>query len=318
MFEEWVPWVSLIGAFLVYGLMTLALSVLQPQGLTAMLGLASTDLSENSPQGSSGDYRATRIVVTTIRSGSFIAIVASAIESAYTVVSADTAIVWLVVATLVLVGVIGLRTLLNRMASTCYEDVRLWLAPIIWVARQIGILMRLNRVADYMRDFDSSADPVVEPVENVLNVLQNLSARDLRAGDFMTPISDTVSVQSDTQLCDLSDMMGTLRLRRIVVYGRTVDEVLGTIEEADVLRGLQTEVDGNSQICGDWISGEVFSVPITQHALTLFDDFRDRMTQTAVMLDEDGKVAGTLTFRVFMERLLSDSFLPNGEEAGSE
>ena len=32
---------------------------------------------------------------------------------------------------------------------------------------------------------------------------------------------------------------------------------------------------------------------VTQQVATLFDDFRDRMHETAVMLDEEGKVAGS-------------------------
>ena len=35
--------------------------------------------------------------------------------------------------------------------------------------------------------------------------------------------------------------------------------------------------------------------------------------KTAVMLDEDGKVAGILTFGIFMERLLSDASLVASE-----
>ena len=64
MAEDWVPWLVLALSALSYGVMTLTLSVLQPQSLAAMLGMASTESSDLNP-GSAGDYRATRIVVTT-------------------------------------------------------------------------------------------------------------------------------------------------------------------------------------------------------------------------------------------------------------
>ena len=305
--DQWVPWVVLIGSSFVYGLMTLTLSVLQPQGLAAMLGMASTEGSDDLNPGSAGDYRAARIVVTTFRTASFIAIVISAYFSAKTIyMQADEALLLFVVASSVLIGTIVYRVVLNRMASACYEDVKIWLAPIIWPARFIGRRLRLNRVVNYMQDIDSSGEPSDEPVENVLNVLHNLSSKDLRANDVMLPISETVAVQADTPLDDLAQMMEQLRIDDVLVYDRTVDDVLGTIERADALQGLRTNNEP-SPVCREWISHSTFPVPVTQQVAALFDDFRDRMEETAVMLDEEGKVAGILTFGNLMKHLLTDA-----------
>ena len=313
MAEDWVPWLVLVLSAFVYGIMTLTLSVLQPQGLAAMLGMASTESSDLNP-GSAGDYRATRIVVTTIRSASFIAIVISAYRAAQTTFSLENEM-WLVlgVAVAVLIIVIAIRIVLNRMASGCYEEVKIWLAPVIWPSRLIGRRLRLNRVANYINDVENQGDANDEPVENVLNVLQNLSSKDLRADDFMVPISDTVAVQADTALEDVVLMMDQLSIDNVVVYDKTVDEVLGTIHKAEVLQGLRQSDGGSSPICRDWISASIFLVPVTQQAATLFDDFRDRMHETAVMLDEEGKVAGILTFGLLMEQLLRDANLVANE-----
>ena len=309
MAENWIPWAALAVSTLTYGLMTLTLSVLQPQGLAAVLGMASTESSDDLNPGSAGDYRATRIVVTTVRSASFIAIVVSAYQAGTSVASgADQILTMAVVSAAVLVGVITVRMLLNRLASSCYEEVRIWLAPIIWPARFIGRRLKLNRVANYMTDVESSSDPTDEPVENVLNVLQNLSSKDLRADDFMVPISDTVAVHADTELEDVVSMMDQLEIDTVVVYDKTVDEVLGTVNTAEALQGLRMS-NGDTAVCRDWVSESTFPVPVTQQVATLFDDFRDRMHDTAVMLDEEGKVAGILTFGNLMEKLLSDASL---------
>ena len=312
MSEEWVIWLVLALSAFVYGIMTLALSVLQPQGLAAMLGMASTEASNLNP-GSTGDYRATRIVVTTVRSASFIAIVISGYRGAETVFSPSNELLLMFsVAVAVLISVIAMRIVLNRMASGCYEEVKIWLAPVIWPSRLIGRRLRLNRVANYMNDVESQGDANDEPVENVLNVLQNLSSKDLRADDFMVPISDTVAVHADTALEDVVQMMDQLSIDNVVVYDKTVDEVLGTIHKAEALQGLR-QSDGGSPICRDWISASIFPVPVTQQVATLFDDFRDRMHETAVMLDEEGKVAGILTFGLLMEQLLRDASLVANE-----
>ena len=310
--EDWVPWAALAVSAFVYGIMTLTLSVLQPQGLAAMLGMASTESSDLNP-GSAGDYRATRIVVTTIRSASFIAIVISAYRGGQTTFSLENeALMMLGVASAVLISVIAMRMVLNRMASGCYEEVKIWLAPVIWPSRFIGRRLRLNRVANYMNDVDNQGDSNDEPVENVLNVLQNLSSKDLRADDLMVPISDTVAVHADTALEDVVLMMDQLSIDNVVVYDKTLDEVLGTIHKAEALQGLR-QSDSGSPICRDWISAAIFPVPVTQQVATLFDDFRDRMHETAVMLDEEGKVAGILTFGNLMEQLLRDANLVANE-----
>ena len=311
MTEVWGPWVALVCSSLVYGLMTLTLSVLQPQGLAAMLGMASTESSDDLNPGSAGDYRATRIVVTTVRSASFIAIVISAYHAGRTVyLPEDEILLMVIVAAAVLVGVITLRMALNRMASACYEDVKIWLAPVIWPSRFIGRRLQLNRVANYMADVESQSDSNDEPVENVLNVLQNLASKDLRADAFMVPISDTVAVHADTPLEDVVQMMAQLSIDAVVVYDKTVDEVLGIIDKAEALQGLR-DSNGGSPVCRDWVSASTFPVPVTQQVATLFDDFGDRMHDTAVMLDEEGKVAGTLTFGNLMEQLLRDGSLVN-------
>ncbi len=313
--DYWLPWAVLVSSVIVYGLMTLALSVLQPQGLAAMLGMASTESSDDLNPGSAGDYRATRIVVTTIRSASFIGIVISAYHAAQTVYDPSNELMLpLIVAAAVLVGVITFRMALNRMASACYEDVKIWFAPIIWPARFIGRRLRLNRVANYMNDVDNSGDSPDEPVENVLNVLHNLSSKDLRADDVMLPISETVAVHANTSLEDVVHMMDQLEIDDVVVYDKTVDEVLGTIDRADALQGLR-ENGSDSPVCREWISHSTFPVPVTQQVATLFDEFSDRMDETAVMLDEEGKVAGILTFGNLMEQLLSDA---NLAQEGSE
>lgn len=312
MVDEWFPWLALVLSAFVYGIMTLTLSVLQPQGLAAMLGMASTESSDLNP-GSTGDYRATRIVVTTVRSASFIAIVISGYRAAETTFSpANEMLLVLGVAGAVLISVIAMRMALNRLARGCYEEVKIWLAPVIWPSRFIGRRLRLNRVADYMNDVETQSDVNDEPVENVLNVLQNLSSKDLRADDFMVPISDTVAVHADTALEDVVQMMDQLSIDNVVVYDKTVDEVLGTIHKAEALEGLR-QSDGSSPICRDWISALIFPVPVTQQVATLFDDFRDRMHETAVMLDEEGKVAGILTFGRLMELLLRDASLVGNE-----
>ena len=314
--DTWVPWLVLALSTGIYGLMTLTLSVLQPQGLAAMLGMASTESSDDLNPGSAGDYRAARIVVTTLRTGAFIAIVISAYHSARTIyLTGNEVLLPFVVAAVVLVGIIIFRMVLNRMVNACYEDVKIWLAPIIWPARFIGRRLRLNRVVNYMQDVDSSGEPTDEPVENVLNVLHNLSSKDLRADDVMLPISETVAVRADTPLEDLAQMMEQLEIDDVVVYDQTIDDVLGTIERADALQGLRANHQPNP-VCREWISHSTFPVPVTQQVAALFDDFRDRMDETAVMLDEEGKVAGILTFGNLMERLLTDtSTLNEGSEA---
>lgn len=306
MIDQWLPWVVLLCAVLVYSLTTLALRVMEPQGLYARLGFQQSDGGDDDNKISSpAEYRATRIVITTVRTASVIAIVMSSLEGAR-MFSWGLDGLWLmtVVAACVLVGVIALRTLLNRLADVCHDDVDIWLSPLIWLSAFIGRLVGLNRVAEYIYETDSASESNDDAGENVMNVLQNIAANDLRGSDLMLPLSEVVAVGSDSSLEEMADMMIRLDISSVLIYGDMIDEVQGTVNKADVLQVLRESGD-NGLMAGDVpMLSDVFYVPVTQQVANLFDDFKGKVEQTAVMLDEQGLVAGILTYDLMMRRLL--------------
>ncbi len=306
MFDGWSTWAVLAGAVLVYGIMTLILRALEPQGLSERLGIAPADNGDEERSRWQSNYRSTRMVVTTVRTGSVIAVVIAALEAAQTLGETEgRMLVMIVVAAAVLFGVIVLRTLLNRLADSCYEDVEIWMSPLIWLAAGIGRLLRLNRVAEYIYETESPPDRQEEAGENVLNVLQNIASKDLRGKDLMQPLSETVAVHHSTGLEDVADMMVELDLQNVLIYGDTIDDVMGTVEKSKVLQALRDR-EHDPNITTASIVDEVFFLPVSQQVASLFSDFKDRVKQTAVMLDEVGMVAGTLTYDVMLRQLLKD------------
>ena len=312
MLEEWLAWPVLGVALFIYCLMTLTIRVMEPQGLSARLGLATSDSGDEDDHFSPAEYKSTRIVVTTVRTASVIAIVMAALEGSRSLFATNADLLLMIaVAASVLIGVIVLRTLLNRLADGCYEDVEIWLSPIIWSAALASRVLRLNRVAEYMHEADNGSETHDEAEESVLNVLQNIASNDLRASDLMVPLSEVVAVDEDTSLEEIADMMVKFDLENILIYGEKIDDVLGTISKTTVLQAL-VRGDGKKSATDPSFRSAVFGAPVSQQVASLFDDFRGRSNQTAVMLDEEGLVAGVLTYDLMLRRLFI-----NGNTEGS-
>ncbi len=306
MVEEWVPWLVVGVALFIYCLMTLALRVIEPQGLSARLGLAAPEPRDEDDSFSPAEYRSTRIVVTTVRTASVIAIVMGALEGSRYLIQTDADILLMAaVAICVLTGLIVLRTLLNRLADGCYEDVEIWLSPITWSAVLTGRVLRLNRVAEYIYETDNGSETHDEAEGSVLNVLQNIASNDLRASDLMIPLSEVVAVDEATPLEEIADMMIKFDLDSILIYGDKIDNVLGTISKTTVLQTL-VQGDGYTSASEPSLLSDVFGAPVSQQVASLFDDFRRRSDQTAVMVDEEGLVAGILTYDLMLRLLFTN------------
>lgn len=304
MFEDWVAWLILAGAIVLYSITTLTLRVIEPRGLTAKLGITPHENSNEENRVSPAQYRATRMVLTTLRTGSLIAIVMSALEGARTAFETDSiALIMTAVAVSILLGVVILRTILNRLADGCYEDVEIWLSPITWTATLIGRIFRLRRVAEYIYETETQPSESHEELGgNVLSVLQGIASKDLRGSDLMMPLSEVVAVQKDTALGEIADMMTNLQLHNVLIYGDTIDDIKGTIEKADLLQTIRQ--DAKTSIDTEAIVKQIFFAPMSQQAVHLFDSFKGRDQMTAVMLDEDGLIAGILTYDLMIRHLL--------------
>ena len=313
--DAWPSWLAIAVSAWVYGLMTLTLRVSEPTGLTARLGLAQGRSSGTDGIDDAVSYLSTRMVLTSFRTASVIAIVVAAERGAQHVVGDSLSLVAVsLIGVGILIGLIVMRAVLNRLADACYDDVAIWLAPISWLARQFGRILPLRRLASYANDEQPNSESMSEPADDLINVLHNLAANDVRASDLMLPLAEVVAVNERVCVGALGDMMIRLDLDTVVVYGRSVDDVRGTVSKSDVLQALREGIDDNASSEG--ILTQVFALTTTQQVANVVKSFRGRTEYTAVVVAEDSKLEGILTYERLMRKLLSNG--DGGDEEAAQ
>ena len=138
---------------------------------------------------------------------------------------------------------------------------------------------------------------ILGPQAKVL--LQEIVAlTDLRVRDIMVPRVDMISYDVNGPQAGLVRLFTQTRLRRIPVYERTVDNVLGVIPAKRVLFYPDMPV-----------RDEVVKVPFVPEAADLertLLQLRVRGAQMAIVVDEYGGTAGLVTLEDILEEIVGD------------
>lgn len=302
--DGWIGWIVVAAALFVYGVMTLTLRVAEPTDMASRLRLAQGNSGDTDATDDAVRYRSTRMVLTSVRTASVISmVIASLIASG--VVDGDLLFTGaLVIAGCILVGLIVYRALLNRLADSRQEDVAIWLAPVSWAGGRVGALLPLKRLVNYVSETPNGSDALVEGQSDVFAVLQTISTNDLRASDLMRPLAEVVAVSDEVAVGEMADMMIELGLDRVLVYGSSVDDVRGTVSKADVLEKLRNGTSDADDAAG--ILRPVFALTATQYVAKVAESFRGREDRTAIVLAEDSKLEGVLSYDQLMRRLLNN------------
>jgi CBS domain containing-hemolysin-like protein len=125
---------------------------------------------------------------------------------------------------------------------------------------------------------------------------------DLAAGQVMIPRTELVAVAADTPLRDLLQTIGRSEPTRLPVYREDLDDVIGMLHLADLVKALGSGADVNAGA----LAREVLTVPITLGANDLLAEMRRRRVREALVIDEHGGTAGLVTFESLMERIIGE------------
>jgi magnesium and cobalt transporter len=135
-----------------------------------------------------------------------------------------------------------------------------------------------------------------------------VSLADLRVGDIMVPRVDVVAYDVDAPREGLLDLVRRTHLRRIPVYEKDLDHVVGVIHAKRLLLDAAAP-----------LRSLVVSVPfVPEHANVerLLHQLRIRRSQIAVVVDEYGGTAGVVLLRDALEEIVGE--LPGpGEDRGA-
>jgi CBS domain containing-hemolysin-like protein len=134
---------------------------------------------------------------------------------------------------------------------------------------------------------------------------------DLTAGQIMTPRTEIVAVAADTPARRIVERLGGGRHTRVPVYRTDLDDIIGFLHVTDLLRAV---VAPEGSVDAGALAREALTVPTTLGADELLGEMRRRGVREAIVIDEYGGTAGSVTFESLMERIVGTI---EGEFGGS-
>ncbi len=131
-----------------------------------------------------------------------------------------------------------------------------------------------------------------------------LELGDLTAADVMVPRNQVVAIRRGAPRDEIRRLLLEHAHTRMPVFEGTIDRVVGYISAKDVLAMAWEE---KLLVLEDLIRPPYF-VPKTVRAVDLLQQMRDRRTPFAIVVDEQGGMAGIVTMEDLVEELVGEIF----------
>lgn len=136
-----------------------------------------------------------------------------------------------------------------------------------------------------------------EMIENVLEL------SDTNADEIMTPRTDIVAVEVNSDLHSILETINTAGHSRVPVYEDNIDNIVGLIYAKDLL--IEIGKDSADFKLRNKLR-DVYFVPETKPLRTLLHEFQNQKLHIAVVLDEYGGTAGIVTLEDILEELVGE------------
>ena len=170
-----------------------------------------------------------------------------------------------------------------------------WLQPIPFLSEdELETLVELSAEEGALHETES------EMIQEIIKL------GDKTAKDCMTPRVDTFAVPDDLTYEELIPRLRERRLRRVLVYGETPDDIEGILDVQTFL--LNADTHYTEQLAPPSYVSE------TMKALDLLRSFLKRQQGMAIVVDEHGGFEGVVTLADLIEEIISDA-VPDSERA---
>ncbi len=223
---------------------------------------------------------------------------------------------WFLIAVAALIGLIiaTATSLLGRSAGikyakrVCPEMARLsWLLSIP-LRPALALQSLVSRGSDQQSlDFSMAVDSNDEPLdEHEVRMIRGVVQLDKTvAREIMAPRVDIVAVEETARLEELAEVMNLAGHSRIPIYKGDLDHIEGVAHARDVLQQLANG-DANGQITAKQVSREPLFIPESKNLEQLLQEFQERRTHLAVVVDEYGGVSGIVTIEDLLEEIVGE------------
>ena len=319
--EVWLPW-AIVGLCILAGLLiSLAMTVFGPAtGGLAGLGRAingSPDTEELPQLDGSVRFFANALRVGSLLAGAaaFSVALDGTPASAYAIAAGSGASLGAGVATVVLSSAIGnrfrghLRPVIAPIAFTLRIGAFLSgvsLMSSVITGRKPGAGASDEEVSAALREsLDRLEAARIPEGEEELRMIRGVLRMDsVKVREIMRPRVDMVAATVDSDLEAVTEMMAVGGYSKIPVYEGSIDDVTGVIYARDLLRARGVG-DGNSARVQNLARPAMF-VPESQNLERLLQEFQERRTSIAIVVDEYGGVSGLVTVTDLIEEIVGE------------
>ena len=127
--------------------------------------------------------------------------------------------------------------------------------------------------------------------------------KDTAVREIMVPKGDMIALPSSSSLDDLIAAITKEGCSRIPIYEETMDNIIGVIYAKDVLKYW-----GGKESLPDIkvLMNPPYFVPEGKKLTDLLNEFKEKRTKLAIVIDEYGNVDGLLTMGDIMEEIVGD------------
>ena len=126
----------------------------------------------------------------------------------------------------------------------------------------------------------------------------------VKVREIMRPRVDMVAAAVNSDLEAITELMAVGGYSKIPVYKGSIDDVAGVIYARDLLRAREDE-NGNSASVQSLTRPAMF-VPESQNLERLLQEFQERRTSIAIVVDEYGGVSGLVTVTDLIEEIVGE------------
>ena len=121
--------------------------------------------------------------------------------------------------------------------------------------------------------------------------------------EVMVPRLDMVAIDANVSLQDAAATIVEYGHSRLPVYVDTIDDVLGILYVRDLLAAIAKPQAGSDVRA---LTRPAFVVPETKRVDDLLEEFRQRHTQIAIVVDEYGGTEGLVTMEDVLEEIVGE------------
>ena len=125
----------------------------------------------------------------------------------------------------------------------------------------------------------------------------------VKVREIMKPRVDLVTIEIDSELNELAELISKSGYSKIPVIGDSIDDVKGIVYAKDTLK---INLGHNEALKINEIIRPAIYVPESQNLEQLLSEFQDNRTRIAIVMDEHGGISGLVTVTDLIEEIVGE------------